>query len=78
MRGGPSPHELAQMCQHTLDQNGQPVSPVGSLFYNVRARQDFMTATIQPPLLAWAWLAMEMVDPDRSARSSHIPMQVAS
>jgi hypothetical protein len=33
----------------------QPVSPVRSLFYNVRSRGDFMTATIQPPLLAWAW-----------------------
>jgi hypothetical protein len=32
-----------------------PVSPARSLFYNVRSRQDFMTATIQPPLLAWAW-----------------------
>jgi hypothetical protein len=26
------------------------------LFYNVRSRRDLMTATIQPPLLAWAWL----------------------
>ncbi len=34
---------------------GQPVSRVRSLFYNVRSRADFMTATIQPPLLAWAW-----------------------
>jgi Mannosylglycerate hydrolase MGH1-like glycoside hydrolase domain len=33
----------------------EPVSPVRSLFYNVRSRRDFMTATIQPPLLAWAW-----------------------
>jgi hypothetical protein len=33
----------------------EPVSPVRSLFYNVRSRADFMTATIQPPLLAWAW-----------------------
>jgi hypothetical protein len=33
----------------------QPVTPVRSLFYNVRSRSDFMTATIQPPLLAWAW-----------------------
>ncbi len=33
----------------------QPVSTVRSLFYNVRSRGDFMTATIQPPLLAWAW-----------------------
>jgi hypothetical protein len=32
-----------------------PVSPVRSLFYNIRSRRDFMTATIQPPLLAWAW-----------------------
>ena len=34
---------------------GEPVSRVRSLFYNVRSRRDFMTATIQPPLLAWAW-----------------------
>jgi hypothetical protein len=34
---------------------GEPVTPVRSLFYNLRSRQDFMTATIQPPLLAWAW-----------------------
>jgi Mannosylglycerate hydrolase MGH1-like glycoside hydrolase domain len=33
----------------------EPVSPVRSLFYNVRSRSDFMTATIQPPVLAWAW-----------------------
>jgi hypothetical protein len=33
----------------------EPVSPVRSLFYNVCSRADFMTATIQPPLLAWAW-----------------------
>jgi hypothetical protein len=33
----------------------EPVTPVRSLFYNVRSRADFMTATIQPPLLAWAW-----------------------
>ena len=34
---------------------GEPVSLVRSLFYNLRSRADFMTATIQPPLLAWAW-----------------------
>jgi hypothetical protein len=34
---------------------GEPVSRVRGLFYNVRSRTDFMTATIQPPLLAWAW-----------------------
>ncbi|MFL5865392.1 MAG: MGH1-like glycoside hydrolase domain-containing protein, partial [Solirubrobacteraceae bacterium] len=34
---------------------GAPVSRVRGLFYNVRSRWDFMTATIQPPLLAWAW-----------------------
>jgi hypothetical protein len=33
----------------------QRVSLVRSLFYNVRSRADCMTATIQPPLLAWAW-----------------------
>lgn len=34
---------------------GEPVTRTRALFYNVRSRQDFMTATIQPPLLAWAW-----------------------
>jgi hypothetical protein len=34
---------------------GEPVTPTRSLFYNLRDRNDFMTATIQPPLLAWAW-----------------------
>lgn len=34
---------------------GEPVDAVRSLFYNVRSRADFMTSTIQPPLLAWAW-----------------------
>jgi hypothetical protein len=39
---------------HTIFWAG-PVTPVRSLFYNVCSRHDFMTATIQPPLLAWAW-----------------------
>jgi len=34
---------------------GKPVDFPRALFYNVRSRSDFMTATIQPPLLAWAW-----------------------
>jgi hypothetical protein len=34
---------------------GRPVNLPRALFYNVRSRSDFMTATIQPPLLAWAW-----------------------
>jgi hypothetical protein len=34
---------------------GKPVNLPRALFYNVRSRSDFMTATIQPPLLAWAW-----------------------
>ncbi len=33
----------------------QPVDRARSLFYNVQSRSDFMTSTIQPPLLAWAW-----------------------
>jgi hypothetical protein len=33
----------------------EPVSLVRSLFYNIRSRSDFMTATIQPPLLPWVW-----------------------
>src|SRR4051794_33804259 len=34
---------------------GSPVDRVRRLFYNVTARAAFMTRTIQPPLLAWAW-----------------------
>jgi hypothetical protein len=34
---------------------GKPVNFPRALFYNIRSRSDFMTATIQPPLLAWAW-----------------------
>ena len=34
----------------------RPVTRTRQLFYNVRTRADAMTATIQPPLLAWAWL----------------------
>jgi hypothetical protein len=33
----------------------RPVTPIRSLFYNIRSRADLMTATIQPPMLAWAW-----------------------
>src|SRR5437764_10673853 len=43
-----------------------PVSKIRSLFYNVRSRADFMTATIQPPLLAWAW-RIAVGDPARVA-----------
>lgn len=34
---------------------GEPVDRVRRLFYNVNSHSDFMTSTIQPPLLAWAW-----------------------
>ncbi|MGB0091313.1 MAG: hypothetical protein WBP81_02060 [Solirubrobacteraceae bacterium] len=34
---------------------GKPVDRVRGLVYNVSSRSDFMTSTIQPPLLAWAW-----------------------
>ena len=34
---------------------GEPVDRARSLFYNIQSRSDFMTATVQPPLLAWAW-----------------------
>jgi hypothetical protein len=34
---------------------GAPLGGVRTLFYNIRSRADFMTSTIQPPLLAWAW-----------------------
>jgi hypothetical protein len=45
----------------------EPVSRVRSLFYNVHSRRDFMTATIQPPMLAWAW-AIAVGDPAREPR----------
>lgn len=35
-----------------------------SLYYNVASRGDLMTATIQPPLLAWAW-RIAVGDPGR-------------
>jgi len=34
---------------------GRPLTGVRRLFYTVRAQGDAMTATIQPPLLAWCW-----------------------
>jgi hypothetical protein len=34
---------------------GTPLRGVRRLFYTVRAQDDAMTSTIQPPLLAWAW-----------------------
>ncbi|MGB0092033.1 MAG: hypothetical protein WBP81_05815 [Solirubrobacteraceae bacterium] len=40
----------------------KPVDRVRSLFYNVSSRSDFMTSTIQPPLLAWA-LRIAVGDP---------------
>lgn len=46
---------------------GEPVDPVRSLFYNVRHRSDFMTSTIQPPLLAWAW-SLVVGDPAQEPR----------
>jgi hypothetical protein len=33
----------------------RPVSGARRFYYNVRSQGDFMTATIQPPILAWAW-----------------------
>jgi hypothetical protein len=41
---------------HTVFWEGQ-VSGVRRLFYNVVDETDLMTATIQPPMLAWAWRA---------------------
>ncbi|HZU40611.1 MAG TPA: hypothetical protein VE992_06150, partial [Solirubrobacteraceae bacterium] len=40
----------------------RPVTRTRRLFYNVNSRTDFMTSTIQPPLLAWAW-AIAVGDP---------------
>lgn len=34
---------------------GQPLDLQRALRYNIASRADLMTATIQPPLLAWAW-----------------------
>ncbi len=44
-----------------------PVSPTRRIFYNVHARSDFMTSTIQPPMLAWAW-RVAVGDPLRDPR----------
>ena len=33
----------------------RPLSGVRRLYYNVIDEEDFTTATIQPPMLAWAW-----------------------
>ena len=33
----------------------RPLSGLRRLYYNVIEEGDFMTATIQPPMLAWAW-----------------------
>lgn len=40
---------------HTIFWDDRPVPFPRRLFYNVHTKDDFMTATIQPPLLAWAW-----------------------
>jgi hypothetical protein len=34
---------------------GRPLDLGRALRYNIASRRDLMTATIQPPLLAWAW-----------------------
>jgi Mannosylglycerate hydrolase MGH1-like glycoside hydrolase domain len=44
-----------------------PVSPLRLLFYNVRSRRAEQTETIQPPLLAWAWL-LAVGDPSEEPR----------
>jgi len=41
---------------HTIFWDG-PVRGVRRLYYNVVDEGDLMTATIQPPMLAWAWRA---------------------
>ena len=47
---------------------GSPVSWTRRPFYNVRHRRDFMTGTIQPPLLAWAWSIVTGEDPATEPR----------
>ncbi|HEX3691632.1 MAG TPA: hypothetical protein VHV28_18170 [Solirubrobacteraceae bacterium] len=39
-------------------------------FYNLQSRSDFMTSTIQPPLLAWAW-GIAVGDPRREPAILH-------
>src|SRR5947209_9723340 len=51
---------------------GKPPSGVRRPFYNVRSPADFMTATIQPPLLAWAW-SIAVGDPTLEPRLAHHP-----
>lgn len=42
----------------------RPVRPTRALFYNVLARDDDATWTIQPPLLGWAWAEVAERSPD--------------
>jgi hypothetical protein len=51
---------------HTIFWRGH-VSGVRRLFYNVPSRTAFQTATIQPPLLAWAW-RIAVGDPSEEPR----------
>jgi hypothetical protein len=51
---------------HTIFWRGH-VSGARRLFYNVPSRTSFQTATIQPPLLAWAW-RIAVGDPSEEPR----------
>lgn len=51
---------------HTIFWRGHVTGP-RLLFYNVPSRTSFQTATIQPPLLAWAW-RIAVGDPNEEPR----------
>jgi hypothetical protein len=51
---------------HTIFWEGS-LGGVRRLYYNVIEERDFMTATIQPPMLAWAW-RIAVGDPTREPR----------
>ncbi|HEX5924701.1 MAG TPA: hypothetical protein VFY45_12775 [Baekduia sp.] len=46
---------------------GHPLDAQRAIRYNIASRQDLMTRTIQPPLLAWAW-AWAVGDPGLEPR----------
>lgn len=49
---------------------GRPLDLARAVRYNIASRADLMTATIQPPILAWAWsLAVGDTAPDPQART---------
>ena len=51
---------------------GHPLDAQRAIRYNIASRDDLMTRTIQPPLLAWAW-AWAVGDPRARAADRRAP-----